>query len=1127
MSARPATAAAGALAVDPLEPTRAAMAFAALRLDWADTPYEVWHTSSVHVDGLHEGATRQILRGIADAGGGPGPSPLGIALQGQAGSGKTHLLGWTREQVQRRGGYFFLVSHLHAADFWGSLLSSIMEDLDRPVDGGDPQVVVFLRKLGELLGVARATSDAVTSRAPLDLGHVKDLIVALYRFDRSLARECQDTLRALVFYGAAEDTATQEVGRSYLLSMPEFEPNERAHLGMRGESKPAQQILREFSRLLALTGPSVIAIDQIDTLVAESRVTLTSQESLDRQVTAAFDQVADGLLMLRDLTSRTLCILSCLPATWVLIDRYAVKAVGDRFRVLAPLERIGSPEIGQALVARRFAALYARIGFTPPYPTWPVAPAAFDEAGEFTPRGLLQRIDRHIDSCLLSGTYKELRQLTDNPPETLEPRRLEAGDPAGNTGLDDLFTRLRDEAPGDDALTAANEDAEAPALLAAALTAWIIEHGGHYEQDPRPGPKPALHARLRQIVDESVGEERHWAFRTILSDHPVAALTRLRHAGTAAGIEGSIGGRRLFLLRTTPWGNGVKTRAAVEAFTAAGGVTLTLDGDDLKTFAALRTLLGEKPPGLREWLAARQPASGSRLLARALADTDQPAPATVPQPAPATVPATVPVPGQAGPAGRASSTPPSRPTPSSGPSSAPGSASETTASETTVSETAVPPQQPDAGSGPGHTDDVAAPDAWNERRILLGRPSDGTSTTPLTLDLEALRRHTAIFAGSGSGKTVLIRRLVEECALRGVSSIVLDPNNDLARLGDAWPEPPDGWRPGESELAAKYLADTDVVVWTPRWTGGRALTFQPLPDFRGVRDDPDEFSAAVETAVTTLAVKAGIAGTTGKAPMARAVLTEALTHFGRGNRTTLTSFLDLLAELPDGVSTLKDAEKLAANIGQQLTAAMVTDPLFGGQGEPVDPGLLLTPPAGKRARVSVISMVGLHGDEQRQSFVNQLQVALFAWVKKNPAGERPLGGLFVMDEAQTLAPSGAMTACTKSTLVLASQARKYGLGLVFATQAPKGLHNGIPGNANTQFFGRLNSPAQIDAAKEMAKAKAGDASDVGKLRIGQFYAAGEGFAFQKIQTPLCLTHHPKSPLTAEEVIARARTGRPV
>ena len=57
-----------------------------------------------------------------------------------------------------------------------------------------------------------------------------------------------------------------------------------------------------------------------------------------------------------------------------------------------------------------------------------------------------------------------------------------------------------------------------------------------------------------------------------------------------------------------------------------------------------------------------------------------------------------------------------------------------------------------------------------------------------------------------------------------------------------------------------------------------------------------------------------------------------------------------------------------------------------------------------------------------------------------------------MDEAQTFAPSGEMTARTGSTLSLASQARKYGLGLIFATQSQKGLHNQVPGNAATPSF---------------------------------------------------------------------------
>lgn len=408
-----------------------------------------------------------------------------------------------------------------------------------------------------------------------------------------------------------------------------------------------------------------------------------------------------------------------------------------------------------------------------------------------------------------------------------------------------------------------------------------------------------------------------------------------------------------------------------------------------------------------------------------------------------------------------------------------------------------------------------------EPKFTIGYDYDDGS--PIHVPLEALRKHSTIFAGSGSGKTVLIRRIVEECALQGVSAIVLDPNNDLARLGEGWPEPPAQWRPADAEKASEYIAHTDVVIWTPRRSAGRPLSFQPLPDFRSVRDDPDEFSEAVEAAVASLAPRAMVTGRANKAHLGLAVLRKTVEHYGQHGGTRLQGLIDLLADLPDGTIDLDGADKIGLGLAQTLTAAMVNDPLFGGEGTPMDPGLLLTPPPGKRARISVISMVGLSSDDSRQSFVNQLQMALFAWIKKNPAGDRPLLGLMIMDEAQTFAPSGVITACTQSTLALAAQARKYGLGLVFATQAPKGLHNRIPGNAATQIYGLMNSPIQIEAAREMAKAKGGDVPDISRLTVGEFYFAAEGAPPRKIKTPLSLSHHPRSPLTAEEVLVRART----
>jgi hypothetical protein len=46
--------------------------------------------------------------------------------------------------------------------------------------------------------------------------------------------------------------------------------NERADWGMRRSVRTAELIVRDLSWLLALSGPTVIAVDQIDTLIAQS-----------------------------------------------------------------------------------------------------------------------------------------------------------------------------------------------------------------------------------------------------------------------------------------------------------------------------------------------------------------------------------------------------------------------------------------------------------------------------------------------------------------------------------------------------------------------------------------------------------------------------------------------------------------------------------------------------------------------------------------------------------------------------------------------------------------------------------------------------------------------------------------
>ncbi len=1026
-------------------------ALESVRLSWAPTPDDVWRSQSdVHVAGLHDRVYADVMAAYTDAEKSDDASPLGVVVRGPAGSGKTHLLGQVREEIQERGGYFFLIRLLDAAGFWRSVLMGMLDDLTRMSGrGNDSQLALMLRRLCEVGGVDETVRAQVMGETMIDVDALNTFVAAVYKVHPRHRRTSQHTLRSLVL-SVAPDTGVQDIGDAYLQSIDDVDPEEFRAWGIVRAELGHQGIAENISRLLAITGPTVLAIDQIDTLVAQAR-TGSDQEFADAREDKVVEQLAHGLMSLRETLPRTASVLSALSSAWDLIEARGTAPVKDRFRVTTDLERIPSSDIGRLLLGRRLGACFRDVGFVPPHETWPVSPDAFEQAPDFTPRQLLIAVDRHIRRCLDSGVAAELTDFRDKGDGTgAAPVEIKQDELAA---LDQRYAALIADADIGVALSPTTEDVLVPTLLAAGLTAWIHEHQSSDDslaQDPPPSGRAALHARLRHTVDTDTDDEEHWCFRAITSPNSRAAQARIERAVTAAGLHIDMPRRRLILIRNTAWPKGVKTEQIVAAVRRAGAVEVELTDPDRRALTALDRLLDENSPALTSWLLSRKPAHEIELFRKTLPEVsvvDDERALIEPEPI-----------------------------------------------------TSRPARRPE---------------------IEIG--TELSTNAEVRIPLEALRKHTAIFAGSGSGKTVLIRRLVEECALQGVSAIVLDINNDLARLGTAWPDDERTWPPGDEAKATAYLRDTDVVVWTPRKSSGRPLSFQPLPDFASVVGDRDEFDASVESALAALAPAASAVGTTEKAKHRQAVLKSALDGFGRrAQGGSLADFVELLENLPDDVSEMRDATRIAADLAENLKAAMTNDPLFAGSGTPVDPGVLLTPAEGKKARVSVINLAGLTTEDQKQSFVNQLQMGLFAWIKKNPAGDRPLGGLFVMDEAQNYAPSDRYTAATHSTLALASQARKYGLGLVFATQAPKGLHNRIAGNAATQFYGLLNSPAQITAAQEMARAKGGSVPDVGRLPAGQFYAAVEGAEFRRTATPLCLTYHPKSPPTEEEVLALAR-----
>ena len=109
-------------------------------------------------------------------------------------------------------------------------------------------------------------------------------------------------------------------------------------------------------------------------------------------------------------------------------------------------------------------------------------------------------------------------------------------------------------------------------------------------------------------------------------------------------------------------------------------------------------------------------------------------------------------------------------------------------------------------------------------------------------------------------------------------AIVLDTNNDLARLGDTWPETPAVWDETDRDKAKRYRAKVEVVIWTPGIAGGKPIMLAPMPDFGPVRGDEDE---STDSGYGACIAQATDRCDGSKRVLKEGVLMNALRYFGR------------------------------------------------------------------------------------------------------------------------------------------------------------------------------------------------------------------------------------------------------
>jgi hypothetical protein len=1100
-------------------------ALASVDFEWATHVDGAWQKPSFFIPSLQASAGRDLAEKLAGFDATPGATPpLGIAVLGPAGSGKSYLINSLRKGIQERGQFFVSVDMTGVGNFESTLSLGILRSLSQPDADGRPQWRALLEHLVSHYADPGLRNDSIdnlcASRPPGLITRCDRLIDAVWARHSGDPDASRDVLRALLLV-ASEHPDVVDLGESWLSGIGVAREDAELHGFQQAREQPGL-IFRSLCWLLSLARPTLLAIDHIDATVIEHE--LVSPRRIDDStegppsVPPSASSLATDIGRLLDTHRRVLVLVACREETWATLERRSPMSLQGHFEAPLVLRPLTDASVLRSLVAVRLQHVYRTLGITPPYPCHPFRDDFFAEMAGAPPRELYKRCDAHRRECL------RLQRVVETGRAIAPPRKEALVD------IQRRFEELLVRAPIDQLLADEDDPALGALIESAALALVQNENPTRADIDVGldvrfPGRRSydALHARVRLLFRADGDRERHYAFRFIQKSHDRAFQVRLAAAMTTSGIGRGVSHTRLAVLRVGAHPATPASERLVTELRSRGGLLLTPSLTDLATLWAIHALRSDPEVAhlLPGWLATKRPISRISVFVDAVrwlyGDTAKPRePATLEQ-----MPGSVSHPPSSDSFMRRSpSSTRKRTHPGLGrvdqlpPSSALGNGFPSR----------IPPSSRSAVSS-------SRPPAWRtalaEPQLPLGeRLGDGATRGSVEVPLLSLRNHAMVLAGEGSAKTILLKRLIEEAVLLGVPAIIVDGGNDLSLLGDERPSAPDGWKLGDDRKARLYHDRSEVVIWTPGIHRGNPLFLEPIPDLSKVANDPEELEAALSMVVASLG--SIVAPASGRSnPATLDVLLGALRLFAGRGGGKLRELIALLAELPKpGYGSIANGDQIARQMSEQLQAERKLNPLLGETVTPIDPQLLFGTPGAGRTRVSVINLSGLPSERARQQFVDQLAMTLFTHIKTHPARQRPLLGLLVIDEARDFVPATRSVPSKESLLRLVPQARKYGLGILLATQAPKSVDQQLIASCATHFYGRVSSPAAIETVREQIRRRGGSGSDVATLMPNVFYAHAEGMTSPIRVAPLpCLSAHPPSPPGEIEIIARAQRSR--
>jgi DNA helicase HerA-like ATPase len=404
--------------------------------------------------------------------------------------------------------------------------------------------------------------------------------------------------------------------------------------------------------------------------------------------------------------------------------------------------------------------------------------------------------------------------------------------------------------------------------------------------------------------------------------------------------------------------------------------------------------------------------------------------------------------------------------------------------------------------------------------LYLGKHLDpnGTPRESYRHKASDLITHTFICGGSGSGKTVMGKAIIEEAALKGIPSIIVDLKGDLSSLALAFGEMTAqavapwivvedkstlgraalaeansfrkrlwDWGLGETNVR-EFSSQIAVEIFTPRSELGRRVSIplipSPPPDINKLFDaDPDTASVMV-TSMAEALVRRVIPS--GQRDRETDFVTALIEHAWRTGidltgETGLGQLVSMILEPPFArIGVLGIDEHIPENRRQKLAQA-VNGQLVGAaaswvRGEEMSIDKLVgANRVDGRTQISVLNLSHIADFEDQSFVVAQIAFAINGWMRKQgsaPGGNRPRL-LFFLDE---IGGGGGKTAfyptypytstCKPALNILIKQGRAFGVGCILATQNPGDIDYKGLSNCATWIVGKLQTKRDRDKVRE-------------------------------------------------------------